>query len=223
MLLRGTAAFAVTGAFADGCVTSVRTGRPPGGGTGEGGAGSSGIAGAFETGEAGGGDAAAGSEGNAGSTGGAAGGGGRNGGMGGAGGVRDGGGANEVSDAAAVEVGHPMPSCFGVAKPAGNASRIAMGSLVDVGGDLAIGRDSGGLYAMSMICSHQGCATNIVGTPTKPSLHCPCHGSTYNAVGEVTHGPAVVSLLHFQLDISANGDLTACFSAIVPITTRTVG
>ncbi len=39
--------------------------------------------------------------------------------------------------------------------------------------------------AISTICTHQQCETNIVGT----SLECPCHGSRYDSDGKVTRQP----------------------------------
>lgn len=39
----------------------------------------------------------------------------------------------------------------------------------------------------SAICTHQGCTVN----PAGAQLHCPCHGSQYNALtGQVLQGPA---------------------------------
>jgi len=39
----------------------------------------------------------------------------------------------------------------------------------------------------SAICTHMGCTVKPAGT----QLHCPCHGSVYDAVtGKVIHGPA---------------------------------
>ena len=40
--------------------------------------------------------------------------------------------------------------------------------------------------ALSMICTHQGCATGIVGGQR---LDCPCHGSRFDADGAVLNGP----------------------------------
>ena len=39
--------------------------------------------------------------------------------------------------------------------------------------------------AFSMICTHQGCETSIVGS----ILDCPCHGSQYDSSGHVTRQP----------------------------------
>src|SRR2546426_11286893 len=41
--------------------------------------------------------------------------------------------------------------------PAGNKATVALDTLTPVSGAaVAIGRDSGGIYAMSLVCTHQG-------------------------------------------------------------------
>jgi Rieske Fe-S protein len=45
--------------------------------------------------------------------------------------------------------------------------------------------------AFSAVCTHQGCTV----APAGAELHCPCHGSVYNATtGAVIHGPAPKAL-----------------------------
>jgi cytochrome b6-f complex iron-sulfur subunit len=88
-----------------------------------------------------------------------------------------------------------------VAGSASSASRAAAGlvklSEVPVGGSIAA-RTTGGavvvaqptagrVVAFSAICTHQGCRVN----PQGPQLHCPCHGSVFDAfTGTVLRGPA---------------------------------
>jgi Rieske Fe-S protein len=46
---------------------------------------------------------------------------------------------------------------------------------------------AGQVAAFTAICTHMGCTVNSGG----PQLHCPCHGSVYNAfTGAVVKGPA---------------------------------
>jgi nitrite reductase/ring-hydroxylating ferredoxin subunit len=55
----------------------------------------------------------------------------------------------------------------------------------------------------SAICTHQGCTVKPAGT----QLHCPCHGSVYNAVtGAVIKGPAPRALPPVAVHIS-NGNV----------------
>jgi Rieske Fe-S protein len=98
---------------------------------------------------------------------------------------------------------------------------VAVGALVLVGNGVVVGRDSGGLYAMSSICTHQGCPTNIVGAATRPSLYCPCHASMFSATGAVVRGPARRALQHYELDVSSSGSLTVCVGSPVVSNTRT--
>jgi Rieske Fe-S protein len=90
---------------------------------------------------------------------------------------------------------------------AGNAADVPADSLVRIGSTLFVGRDPGGLYAMSAICTHSGC---LVSPPTTPGGNavCPCHGSQFNRNGGVVQGPAPRSLQHYHVDIDADGQIT---------------
>jgi Rieske Fe-S protein len=48
-------------------------------------------------------------------------------------------------------------------------------------------RRDGKLSALSSICPHRGC---IVDAEKDHTFTCPCHGSTFDARGKVTEGPA---------------------------------
>ncbi len=54
-----------------------------------------------------------------------------------------------------------------------------------------------GFSALSLVCTHLGCT---VGSKAQ-GFACPCHGSRFDADGQVTHGPASKSLqtLHVQV------------------------
>jgi nitrite reductase/ring-hydroxylating ferredoxin subunit len=88
------------------------------------------------------------------------------------------------------------------------AASLANPSLEPVGTmPVCIGRDSKGIYAMTLTCTHMGC--NIgTGTVSPQGLRCPCHGSTYDANGNVTGGPAPAPLQHFAVTADASGVLT---------------
>ena len=43
------------------------------------------------------------------------------------------------------------------------------------------------IFAISAVCTHRACTLNA--TPAR-SFHCKCHGSTFDANGKVTKGPA---------------------------------
>ena len=148
-----------------------------------------------------------------------------------AGGSGGAGGNGAVADAGTVDVhgdegagggGGSQAPCSG-AIVAGMASSVSLGSLVMVANGLVIGRDTAGLYAMSAICTHQGCGMSVVGAASQESLFCACHGSAFNGNGAVTRGPARRALQHYQLEVAANGELTVCVGASVASTTRTPG
>lgn len=92
--------------------------------------------------------------------------------------------------------------------PGGNVADAAPDTLRIVSGEnVALGRDTGGLYAMSAACTHQGCLVSAAGTPEK-GLTCPCHGSRFDGNGAVTQGPASSPLQHYRVDLASDGTIT---------------
>jgi cytochrome b6-f complex iron-sulfur subunit len=95
--------------------------------------------------------------------------------------------------AAPASTAHAVPP----AAPAPPAGALAKLSAIPVGGSIAathagkpitLARQSSGTVAgFTAICTHMGCTVNAGG----PELHCPCHGSIFNAfTGQVIDGPA---------------------------------
>jgi nitrite reductase/ring-hydroxylating ferredoxin subunit len=74
-------------------------------------------------------------------------------------------------------------------------------------------RDSGGLYALTAVCTHAGCTIGFSGAGS--GFSCPCHGSRFDFVGNVTGGPAASPLRHFQLCVGPDGNLTFDPRAVV--------
>ena len=87
---------------------------------------------------------------------------------------------------------------------------MALDTLTPVSGAaVAIGRDSGGIYAMSLVCTHQGC--NIAqsgGSVGFNLIRCGCHGSEFDGQGNVTHAPATQPLPHLAVTADMAGALT---------------
>ena len=54
-----------------------------------------------------------------------------------------------------------------------------------------------------MVCQHLGCT--VAASPT--GYDCPCHGSKYDDMGNVTHGPAQIALFWFGVNLTPSGDL----------------
>jgi cytochrome b6-f complex iron-sulfur subunit len=102
-----------------------------------------------------------------------------------------------------------QPEGFGDVS-AGNISALAVDQVKPIPGVPAfIGRDSGGVYAMTSTCTHQGC--DMAGGPISSSNHtisCSCHGSVFSFNGDVQRGPASSPLEHFKVDIATDGTIT---------------
>jgi cytochrome b6-f complex iron-sulfur subunit len=90
------------------------------------------------------------------------------------------------------------------------------------GTKVLIGRDAGGLYALSAICTHQSCNLNAKGTIQATGVHCNCHGSSFDDLGNVTQGPATKPLPAYALALGCDGQLYADTLTKVPSSTRLV-
>jgi Rieske Fe-S protein len=115
--------------------------------------------------------------------------------------------------------GNPTGSAPKGPVSAGNVSDLSEGTL-RVMSNVVVARDSGGVYAMSAVCTHAGCLIDAAG-PIAEGLRCPCHGSTFDGSGDVTAGPAPVSLQHYAVTIAADGGITVDGSQPVAASTRT--
>ena len=60
-----------------------------------------------------------------------------------------------------------------------------------------------GFSALSLTCTHLGCTVEQDGE----GYHCPCHGSHFNADGQVEHGPATEALKALKVDLQDDGHL----------------
>jgi len=66
------------------------------------------------------------------------------------------------------------------------------------------------LFALSSICTHRRCKLDA---ETDKTFYCPCHGSTFDADGKVTEGPARRDLPVFEISTDAEGNLLVKISA----------
>lgn len=89
---------------------------------------------------------------------------------------------------------------FGGQVLAGRVEEFDIGSINHIlAGRLYVMRTEDGLFAMWHRCTHLGCAVPWV--EEEDQFHCPCHGSLFNKVGEVTGGPAPRPLDLFPITI----------------------
>lgn len=68
---------------------------------------------------------------------------------------------------------------------------------------ICIVREENRIAAISTTCTHLGC---IVGT-SDTGFACPCHGSRFDADGNVIGGPAPKPLSWYQVSLAPNGEL----------------
>ncbi|HUJ28816.1 MAG TPA: Rieske (2Fe-2S) protein [Myxococcales bacterium] len=103
----------------------------------------------------------------------------------------------------------------------GNASGVQQGSLRAVSGfPVAIGRDQNGVYALSLICTHEGCDMSRDGSVSASLIDCACHGSLFDGQGNVLRGPASSPLDHFVVTADVSGELTIHTDQTTPSSTR---
>jgi nitrite reductase/ring-hydroxylating ferredoxin subunit len=102
------------------------------------------------------------------------------------------------------------PACTGTATDTGSPPTSFTSSPKLIGTKYFVARDSGGLYAMSAKCTHEGATCqNSSGV-----ILCPRHGAEFSYNGDVISGPVFTGLVHYALCILSNGN--------VGVTTQTV-
>ena len=112
------------------------------------------------------------------------------------------------------------PAVFGDAA-AGSVADIPVGTLRQVGTvPVFVGRDAGGLYALTSTCTHAGCEVRTDGAGDTAVLFCPCHGSLFDRNGAVKRGPAPSPLVHFAVEVDAMGNVTIHGGTQVSAATR---
>lgn len=79
-------------------------------------------------------------------------------------------------------------------------------------------RDAEGIFAISGVCTHLGCIV----ARTSNGFDCPCHGSRFGPLGEVTKGPAPSSLPWVEVTLAPDGRLMVDTQKIVPAGTRLI-
>lgn len=97
--------------------------------------------------------------------------------------------------------------------PVGPPLDFAPGTLTFVPEAVAwLGRDAAGFYALSAVCTHLGCTVH----QASAQFECPCHGSRFNAQGDVINGPATAPLPFWAVRLEENElviDITQAVSA----------
>ena len=73
---------------------------------------------------------------------------------------------------------------------------------------------SGGVYALSAVCTHLGCITRF--RSDERIIACPCHGSRFDLEGNVVHGPAPQPLPWLEVTQDAVGNLIVDTGIVIP-------
>jgi len=66
-------------------------------------------------------------------------------------------------------------------------------------------KPDGSLLALSLLCTHVCCTCTY--DPASDKVYCPCHGSVFDASGNVIQGPASSPLPQVQLKVDASGNI----------------
>ena len=113
---------------------------------------------------------------------------------------------------------------FAVGTPADYAA-AGLYRVANLTSNVLIGRDAGGLYALSSLCTHlccdlnstqQGMAIGVLDTNAGVSvIRCICHGSEYAYDGSLVRGPAALPLAPYDLVLGCDGILYADTSRVV--------
>ncbi len=100
-------------------------------------------------------------------------------------------------------------------------AQLAVGSLSIVPNEpLAIGRDTQGIYAMTLICPHADCDMSTAGTVDGNGVFCNCHGSRFDPNGAVQRGPASQALAHYAVSVDQAGSLVIDAGQVVDASQR---
>jgi cytochrome b6-f complex iron-sulfur subunit len=85
-------------------------------------------------------------------------------------------------------------------------------------GNFFVVRDSGGLYALTARCTHDG----VTISAESSDFYCPAHGATFTFDGTVTQGPAFNPLVHYAMCTLSNGHVGVVKSQTVSQSQRLV-
>jgi len=100
--------------------------------------------------------------------------------------------------------------------PAGGSSDLQVGGARPLDdARVLVRRDELGIYAVTTVCTHRGCALGLDGD----RLACPCHGAAFDLEGRVLRGPATRQLEHYRVTLT-DGGLAVDTSQVVPASMR---
>jgi nitrite reductase/ring-hydroxylating ferredoxin subunit len=108
-------------------------------------------------------------------------------------------------------------TCSGTATDVGAPSSYAMSSpKYFSSGAFFVVRDSGGLYALTSRCTHEGATLSS----QSGEFYCPRHGAEFTYNGDIIGGPVFTPLKHYSMCILPNGNAGVQTSKTVSASTR---
>lgn len=102
-----------------------------------------------------------------------------------------------------------------------NVKDIPVGFVGSAGARILLGRDAGGLYAMTSTCTHNQCDLIQYGSLSASSISCKCHGSAFSLTGARVKGPAIDPLEHYKVTLAADGTIAIDTKTVVDAAART--
>jgi nitrite reductase/ring-hydroxylating ferredoxin subunit len=115
----------------------------------------------------------------------------------------DGGGTMATCGSGAADVG--APSTFLLDKPIYFST-----------GRYFVVRDSGGIYAVTALCTHEGAVCSLI----TGEYRCPRHGALFKYDGTIVSGPVSQPLKHYSACLLANGHVGVDTTKVVAKTVR---
>ena len=108
------------------------------------------------------------------------------------------------------------PTCTGTVTDCGAPPSSFTSTPKSISSKFFVVRDSGGLYAVSAKCTHEGATLTNDGS----EFYCPRHGATFDYDGNILGGPVSVPLVHYAMCITSTGNVGVNTSQTVSESTR---
>lgn len=123
------------------------------------------------------------------------------------------------------DLSQAVPDLTDKSCPVNNKLNVGPASMFAVGKEqfflcakMFVLRDALGIYAMTAVCTHEGCTVTFA--PATHDFECPCHLSTFDFNGAVTNQPATMPLVHYACSLDGNGNVIVDLGNTVAATTR---
>jgi len=111
----------------------------------------------------------------------------------------------------------PAATCAGGELDVGAPSSFVLDSPVYVSASrLFVVRDSGGLYALTARCTHDGVTCNV----NSGNFKCPRHGALFTYNGAIISGPVITPLKHYAMCTLPGGNVAVNTGMTVSAATR---